>query len=123
MNSLFRLPGPTPLPPQVLEAMQRPMIPHRGKEFRAFNRSLLARLGAIHRTEGDVLLWPGSGSAGWEIAIVNLLSPGDPVLIAVTGDFGERFARTAGVLGADVRRIDVPWGEAVTAAHLKAGVE
>jgi aspartate aminotransferase-like enzyme len=99
------------------------MIPHRGKEFRAFNSSLLERLRAIHRTEGDVLIWPGSGSAGWEIGICNLSSPGDPVLIAVTGDFGERFARTASVLGADVRRIDIPWGEAVSCAGLKAGLE
>ena len=123
MNSLFRLPGPTPLPPRVLEAMQRPMIPHRGKDFRAFNSSLLASLRKVHKTEGDVLVWPGSGSAGWEIAIVNLLSPGDPVLIAVTGDFGERFARAATVLGADVRRIDIPWGQPVTAADLQAGLE
>lgn len=99
------------------------MIPHRGKEFRSFNAHLLERLRCIHKTDGDVLVWPGSGSAGWEIAVVNLLSPGDPVLIAVTGDFGERFARTASVLGADVRRIDIPWGEAVTPADLKAGLE
>jgi len=123
VNSLFRLPGPTPLPPRVLEAMQRPMIPHRGKEFRTFNSSLLERLRAIHKTTGDVLVWPGSGSAGWEIAIVNLLSQGDPVLIAVTGDFGERFARTAAVLGAEVRRIEIPWGEAVTVDDLRAALK
>ncbi len=122
MNSLFRLPGPTPLPLPVLEAMQRPMIPHRGKEFRAFHSALLERLRHIHRTTGDVLLWPGSGSAGWEIAVMNLLSPGDPVLIAVNGDFGERFARAARVLGADVRRVDIPWGEAVTADALREGL-
>jgi aspartate aminotransferase-like enzyme len=107
----------------VLEAMQRPMIPHRGKEFRQFNASLLDRLRAIHRTNGDVLVWPGSGSAGWEIGIVNLISPGDPVLIAVTGDFGERFARTATLLGADVRRIDIPWGQAVSNDELRMGLE
>jgi aspartate aminotransferase-like enzyme len=114
VKSLFRLPGPTPLPPPVLEAMQRPMIPHRGAEFRAFYSALLERLRAIHRTEQDVLIWPGSGSSGWEIALTNLLSPGDAVLAVITGDFGERFARVAGALGLDVRRLDVPWGEAVT---------
>lgn len=119
MNSLFRLPGPTPLPPQVLEAMQRPMIPHRAKEFRRFHSELLERLKHIHRTEGDVLLWPGSGSAGWEIAVTNLLSPGQPALIAISGDFGDRFARAASALGIDVRRLDIPWGEAVTPEHLE----
>jgi aspartate aminotransferase-like enzyme len=111
------------LPPEVVAAMQRPMIPHRGKEFRAFHLELLERLRRIHRTDGDVLIWPGSGSAGWEIAVVNLLSPGTPVLVAVTGDFGERFAWAAGSLGAEVRRLDVPWGEAVTPDALRAALE
>ncbi|MGD9711055.1 MAG: alanine--glyoxylate aminotransferase family protein, partial [Thermomicrobiales bacterium] len=105
MKSLFRLPGPTPLPPEVLQAMQRPMIPHRSDEFSAFYRELLARLRRLHRTEGDVLLWPGSGSAGWEIAVVNLLSPGETVVAAVTGDFGDRFAKVAATFGVDVHRI------------------
>ncbi len=113
MKSNFRLPGPTPLPPSVLEAMQRPMIQHRGPEFAAFCRALLERLKRLHRTTGDVLLWPGSGSAGWEIAVLNLLSPGDEVVAAVTGDFGDRFAGVAGTMGMVVHRIDCTWGEAI----------
>ncbi len=123
MQSLFRLPGPTPLPPPVLAAMQRPMIPHRGIEFRSFYRDLLDRLRRIHRTDGDVLLWPGSGSAGWEIAIANLINQGEPVLIGVCGDFGDRFARVATLLGANVRRLDVPWGRAITPEMLRDGLE
>ncbi|CAN5784111.1 alanine--glyoxylate aminotransferase family protein [soil metagenome] len=122
MQSLFRLPGPTPLPPSVLAAMQRPMIAHRSSEFRTFYRGLLDRLRRVHRTDGDVLLWPGSGSAGWEIAIANLINQGDPVLIAVCGDFGDRFARVAIALGADVRRVDAPWGQAITPDILRQGL-
>ncbi len=111
----FRLPGPTPLPPAVLAAMQRPMINHRGPVMKELYRSILARLRDAHRTSGDVLVWPGSGSAGWECAIVNLLSPGDRVLSLVVGDFGERCTRVAQAFGLDVRRLDRPWGSAVTA--------
>jgi aspartate aminotransferase-like enzyme len=77
----------------------------------------------VHRTEGDVLTWAATGSAGWEVAVVNLLSPGDPVLVAVNGNFGERFAQVAGRLKIDVRRFDVPWGEAVLPGQLRLALE
>jgi len=123
MSVNFRLPGPTPLPPQVSAALGRDMIPHRGPAFRALYRETLELARDIHRTDGDVLTWAATGSAGWEVAIVNLLSPGDPVLVAVNGDFGERFARVAGRLGIDVRRVDVPWGEAVFPEQLRLALE
>ena len=123
MSVNFRLPGPTPLPPAVVAALGREMIPHRGPEFRALYRETLALAREVHRTEGDVLTWAATGSAGWEVAVVNLLSPGDPVLVVVNGDFGERFARVAGRLGIAVRRLDVPWGEAVLPGHLRLALE
>lgn len=110
----FRLPGPTPLPPAVLAAMQREMIPHRGPAFKALFRETLRLAREVHQTDGDVLVWPGTGSAGWEVAIVNLLSPGDPVLATVCGEFGERFAKVGAAFGLDVRRLEVPWGRAIT---------
>lgn len=112
MKSNFRLPGPTAVPPQVYAAMQHEMIPHRGEEFSAFYADLLARLRRIHQTESDVLIWPGSGSAGWEIAITNFLSPGDEVVSLVAGAFGDRFAHVASTLGIAVHRVDLPWGSA-----------
>lgn len=119
----LRIPGPTPLPPAVLRAMQRAMIPHRGSEFRAFFRGLLEQVRQVHRTEGDVIILPGSGSAGWEAAIVNTLSPGDTVLAVVTGDFGVRFARVAERFGLRVERVEVPWGQAATAEVVRAALE
>jgi aspartate aminotransferase-like enzyme len=119
----FRLPGPTPLPPAVVEAMGRPMIPHRGPELKALFSSILQRLREVHRTEGDVLVWPGSGSAGWEAAIVNLLSPGDPVLAVVTGDFGERWCKVAEALRLDVRRLEVAPGLAAPAELVGGALE
>ena len=113
MKSNFRLPGPTPVPPRVYAAMQQEMVPHRGAEFSSFYQDMLARLRRIHRTESDVLVWPGSGSAGWEIAVTNFLSPGDEVVAMVAGAFGDRFAFVAGQLGLVVNRVDLPWGSAI----------
>ena len=118
----FRLPGPTPLPPQVTEALGREMMPHRGPAFRAFYAETLRLARDLHRTDGDVLIWAATGSAGWEVAVVNLLSPGDAVLAAVNGDFGERFARVADHLGLDVRRLDIPWGVPILPAELQSAL-
>lgn len=123
MTVNFRLPGPTPLPPQVLTALGREMIPHRGPEFRELFRETLALAKDAHRTDGEVLIWPASGSAGWEVAVVNLLSPGDPVLTVANGDFGDRFSRAATRLGLDVRQLEVPWGEPVLPAQLREALE
>ena len=123
MSVNFRLPGPTPLPPQVVAALGREMIPHRGPAFRALYSETLKLAREIHRTDSDVLTWAATGSAGWEVAVVNLLSPGDPVLVGVNGNFGERFARVAGRLGIDVRRLDVEWGEAILPVQLQSALE
>jgi aspartate aminotransferase-like enzyme len=119
----FRLPGPTPLPPPVIAALGCDMIPHRGPAFRALYSETLELARDIHRTDGDVLTWAATGSAGWEVAVVNLLSPGDPVLVAVNGNFGERFARVAERLGIDVRRMDVGWGDAILPEQLRLALE
>jgi aspartate aminotransferase-like enzyme len=109
----LRIPGPTPLPPQVLKALQRPMINHRGSEFSAMQKSIVARLQNIFETQNDVLILPGSGTAGLEAAVVNVLSPGDQVLACVIGAFGERFAQIATAFGARVEKMTFPMGMAV----------
>jgi serine---pyruvate transaminase len=123
MLSKFRLPGPTPLPPAVLAAMQQEMIPHRTPEFRAFYRGLLDRMQVLHRTTNDVMLWPGSGSAGWEIAVANLLFPGDSVIAIINGHFGTRFADVAEIFGIEVHRIEIPWGEAATRTQVEQALD
>ncbi len=123
MKSNFRLPGPTPVPPQVYEAMQRPMLPHRGAEFSSFYQGMLERLRRIHKTESDVLVWPGSGSAGWEIGLVNFLSPGDEVVAMVAGAFGDRFAYVASKLGMTVHRVDLRWGSAIYPEMVRDALE
>lgn len=112
----LRIPGPTPLPPEVLEAMQHEMIPHRTDEFRALFGELLEQLRRYHGTSNTALVLPGSGSAGFEFAIVNSLSPGDKVVGFISGSFGERFCGVAEQLGLDVTRVELPWGKAATAS-------
>lgn len=119
----LRIPGPTPVPPAVMEAMQREMMPHRGAAFREFYTETLRLAQRVHRTDNDVFIWPGSGSAGWEAAIVNLFSPSDRVLATVAGDFGDRFAKVAAAFDLDVRRLDVPWGQAVTPEAVRRALE
>ena len=108
----LRIPGPTPLPDEVLEAMNRDMISHRGAEFRAMMLDVIARLKHCFQTEGDVLVFPAAGTGGLEAAIANLFSPGDTVISLTVGAFGERFAEIAGRFGLDIVRVASPWGQA-----------
>ncbi len=118
----LRIPGPTVVHPDAVIAQQRDMLPHRGPQFVSFYSQLLEKVRAIHRTEGDVLVWPGSGSAGWEAAITNLLAPGDTVIATVCGAFGDRFASIGTTFGLDVKRVDVPWGEAIPVDQFAAAL-
>src|SRR5438309_1841586 len=104
----LRIPGPTPLPPQVREAMARQMINHRGPEYAAIQAEVLDGLRHFFQTQNDVLLFVASGTGGLEAALVNVLSPGDEVLASTIGVFGERFARIAEAYGARVRRLAAP---------------
>ena len=117
----LRIPGPTPLPDEVLEAMNRNMISHRGAEFRAMMRDVTERLKHCFQTEGDVLVFPGAGTGGLEASIVNLFSPGDTVMALTVGAFGERYAEIAERFGLNVIRLASPWGEAADLDALARG--
>jgi aspartate aminotransferase-like enzyme len=109
----LRIPGPTPLPPQVIAALSQPVVPHRGPELTPLFIELREQLARIHGTSGEVFVIAGTGSTGWEASIVNTLSPGDKVLAAVNGGFGERFVAVAERFGMDVIRLDFEWGAPV----------
>ncbi|MEO8639595.1 MAG: alanine--glyoxylate aminotransferase family protein [Chloroflexota bacterium] len=112
MDQNLRVPGPTPLPREALEAQSAPMIDHRGTEFAELLREISNGLAELIGTSGEVLLLTGSGSGALEAAVVNTLSPGDRVLAVTIGSFGDRFAKIASAFGAQVERFEVPWGEA-----------
>jgi aspartate aminotransferase-like enzyme len=110
----LRVPGPTPCPPQALEAMGRQMINHRGGEFGKILNSITGKLKQAFQTKGDVFVLTASGTGGLEAAIVNTLSPGDKVLSLANGAFGERFADIADQYGAEVIRLNFQWGKPVS---------
>ncbi len=109
----LRIPGPTPCPPEVLEAMTKQMINHRGREFVSILKGITDQLKQLFQTKNDVFLLTGSGTGGMEATIVNTLSPGDKVLSVSNGVFAERFASIAQRFGAEVIPLRFEWGKAV----------
>jgi serine---pyruvate transaminase len=103
-------PGPTPVPPEVLAAGAEQALHHRGPDFRSLMKRCLGRLQEVARTSNDVLLFTASGSGAFESAVVNLLSPGERVLVITAGEFGDRWATMARVYGAEVEELRYAWG-------------
>src|SRR5262249_5847621 len=115
-------PGPTPVPPEVLEATAAPVLHHRGPDFKALLAETLERLAEVCRTQNDVLVFSGGGVGAFESAVANLLSPGDRVLAVSQGEFGERWQVLAGVYGADVIPLTYEWGETPRADDVEAAL-
>src|SRR2546429_6960025 len=97
----LRIPGPTPLPDRVVRSMSRPMIDHRGPEFAAILSEITAGARRVFKTKSDLLLLTSSGTGGLESAVANLVSPGEQVVVGLSGNFGERFAALAPAYAAD----------------------
>ncbi|HHV94347.1 MAG TPA: alanine--glyoxylate aminotransferase family protein [Firmicutes bacterium] len=106
-------PGPTPIPPQVAAAMSQPMIGHRGQDFAELHAQIVEKAKQVFQTGNDLFVLTTSGTGGMETAVANTVSPGDRVLALITGNFGERFAKIASTYGAEVTKIEFPWGTAV----------
>jgi aspartate aminotransferase-like enzyme len=109
----LRIPGPTPCPPDVLEAMGKQMINHRGKEFADMLNRITEKMKQLYQTKSDLYILTGSGTGSLEAAVVNMFSPGDKVLSASIGVFGNRFADIAAGYGVDVTRLKFEWGTPV----------
>ncbi len=113
-------PGPTPVPPEVLAAMALPIVHHRSPDFKPTYKQCLDRLAEVFRTDGDVLLYTASGTAGLESVVANLCSPGDRVVVVSAGYFGERWADIAAVYGCEVDHLRYDWGETPAVEDLTA---
>ncbi len=116
---ILRIPGPTPIPPRVQQAMNRPMIGHRSGQFSALLARTAEKLKPIFGTAQDVYIITGSGTSALEMSVVNTVHPGEEVAVLVTGAFGDRFAKICDRYGIKVNRLDVTWGDAVTAETLR----
>ncbi|SDW57007.1 aspartate aminotransferase [Marininema mesophilum] len=108
----LQIPGPTPIPPGVQQAMAQPMIGHRDPDCSRMVVDLSRRLGPVFGTKEPVLIFTSSGTAALEAAAVNTLAPGEEAAVVVSGAFGDRFAKILERYGITLHRLDVPWGEA-----------
>jgi alanine-glyoxylate transaminase/serine-glyoxylate transaminase/serine-pyruvate transaminase len=117
-------PGPSIVPPRVLRAMTHPLVGHLDPQFVALMDEVQALLRYVFQTENQLTIpVSGTGSAGMEAALCNFIEPGDPVLVGVNGYFGERLCEMADRYGAQVRRLDRPWGEVFTPEEVERALQ
>ncbi len=112
----LQVPGPTNVPDRVLRAMGRPTIDHRGPEFAELTREIIEGVRRIFKTSGHVIIFPASGSGGWEAGLVNTLSAGDKVLMFGHGFFASQWCGVATRLGLDVEFVPGDWRKGVDPA-------
>ena len=106
----LQIPGPTNVPDRVLRAIDFPTVDHRGPEFGALGKNVLAGMKRVFKsTQGEVVIYPASGTGAWEAALVNTLSPGDQVLMYETGHFAALWQKMAAKLGLEVEFISGDW--------------
>src|SRR3954449_4560387 len=106
----LQIPGPTNVPDRVLRAIDFPTIDHRGADFAQLGKTVLAGMKRIFKTtQGEVVIYPASGTGAWEAALVNTLSPGDRVLMYETGHFATLWKTMATKLGLEPEFIAGDW--------------
>jgi alanine-glyoxylate transaminase/serine-glyoxylate transaminase/serine-pyruvate transaminase len=105
----LQIPGPTNVPDRILRAMDMPTMDHRSPEFGALGRRVLDGLKTIFKCSGPVIIYPASGTGAWEAALVNILSPGDRVLMVETGQFATLWKRMAESIGLKTEFIATDW--------------
>src|SRR5512140_2362249 len=119
----LQIPGPSPVPDRILRAMSLPTIDHRGPEFGALGLRVFKGIAQIFQTKHPVVIYPASGTGAWEAALVNVLSPGDQVLMYETGHFASLWNKMATRLGVKTEFLGLPciegWRRGVQAAMIE----
>ena len=122
-RKLIMLPGPTNVSERVLHAMAKPMINHRGPEFRKLYRSIVEKAKLVFETNGDIVVFSSSGTGGVEASIANIVRRGDNVVVPVFGEFSGRLAEQVNLAGGNVIRVNAPLGSVPTLNEIEAAVE
>ncbi|MEM3769758.1 MAG: alanine--glyoxylate aminotransferase family protein [Candidatus Bathyarchaeia archaeon] len=122
-RELLMIPGPTNIAPSVLRAICKPPVSHTSQEFANMFKEALNSLKRVFMTESDVFVVAGSGTLALEMAVANIVEPGDKVLNAVSGFFGQYFVEMCKVYGAASRVLEVPYGMAVKPEQVKEALE
>lgn len=116
----LQIPGPSTVPDRILRAMDHPTIDHRGPEFQALGKKVLADIKQVFKTQSHVVIYPASGTGAWEAALVNTLSPGDKVLMYETGHFATLWKRLAERMSLQPEFLGGDWRRGVNAAEIEA---
>jgi len=116
---MLMIPGPTPVPEQVLLALAKHPIGHRSGEFSQIMAEVTQNLKWLHQTENDVLTLTVSGTGAMEAGIINFLSPGDRVLVGSNGKFGDRWSKMSTAFGLEVETITADWGKPLDTEQFK----
>ncbi|RKY33027.1 MAG: aminotransferase [Candidatus Omnitrophota bacterium] len=116
-------PGPTPLPPEVCQAMSRPIIHHRTPQFQAILKEATEGLKYVLQTKNDVFILASSGTGAMEASVVNLLSFGDSAICVEAGKFGERWTEICRAYGINCEVIKVEWGKAVDPQEIRSRIK
>ena len=117
------IPGPTPVPGNVLSSMSKHPIGHRSEDFQKIVQKTTEQLKWLHQTTSDVLTITGSGTAAMEAGIINTLSKGDQVICGDNGKFGERWVKVAKAYGLDVKVVKADWGKPLDPNKFKSLLE
>ena len=105
----LQIPGPSAVPERILNAINQQVIDHRGPDFGPLGLKCLSGMNRIFQTEGDVVIYPASGTGAWEAALVNTCSPGDKVLMFETGHFAFLWHKLATRIGLAPEVIESDW--------------
>ena len=113
-------PGPSDIHPRVLEAMGKPTVGHLDPFYLQLMNAMQDKLRAVFQTKNEMTMAiSATGSAGMEATIVNLIEPGDSMIACVNGVFGGRMVDVAQRAGAEVTKVEKPWGSIFEPADLK----
>ncbi len=116
----LQIPGPSPVPERIMRAMDMPVLDHRGPDFQALGKRVLAGIKTIFKTRQPVIIYPSSGTGAWEAALANTLSPGDTVLMYETGHFATLWKNIALNLGLKPEFIASDWRSGADANAIEA---
>ncbi|GAB4233790.1 MAG: alanine--glyoxylate aminotransferase family protein [Elainellaceae cyanobacterium] len=120
---MLMIPGPTPVPEQVLRALAKHPIGHRSGDFSKIIAEVTQGLKWLHQTQNDVLILASSGTGAMEAGIINFLSPGDRVLVGNNGKFGDRWAKVCNAYGLNVTQIAAEWGKPLNPDEFASALE
>ncbi len=123
MRHYLLTPGPVPIPPEIALKEALPIFHHRTDEFAVVYKNIAEGLKYVFQTENEVYVLASSGTGAMEMAVANLLSPGDKIIVASCGNFGNRWVEIARGYGIKIISASVRWGKTVKSAEIERALK